>query len=39
MVASAIDETIIIEIAAENPPKNTKTVNTLLLKNCGINSE
>jgi hypothetical protein len=30
-------ETIIIEMAAENPPKNTKTVRALLSKNCGIN--
>ena len=39
MVANAIDETIIIEIAAENPPRKTKTVSMLLLKNCGINKE
>ena len=39
MVANAIDETIIIEMAAENPPKNTRTVSVLLLKNCGINKE
>jgi hypothetical protein len=34
-----MDETIIIEMAAENPPKNTKTVRALLSKNCGINRE
>jgi hypothetical protein len=39
MVANAIDETIIIEMAAENPPRKTKTVRALLLKNCGINNE
>ena len=39
IVAKAIEETIIIEIAAENPPRNTKTVSVLLLKNCGINKE
>jgi hypothetical protein len=32
-----MDETMIIDIAAENPPRNTKTVRKLLLKNCGIN--
>jgi hypothetical protein len=31
-----MDETIIIEMAAENPPKNTKTVRALLSKNCGL---
>jgi hypothetical protein len=31
-----MDETMIIDIAAENPPRNTKTVRKLL-KNCGIN--
>jgi hypothetical protein len=35
-VARDIDETIIIEIAAENPPRKTITVNTLL-SNWGIN--
>ena len=39
IVANAIDETIIIEMAAENPPRKTKTVRVLLLKNCGINNE
>jgi uncharacterized protein YneF (UPF0154 family) len=29
---------MIIDIAAENPPRNTKTVRKLLLKN-GINKE
>jgi hypothetical protein len=33
-----MDETMIIDIAAENP-LNTKTVRKLLLKNCGINKE
>jgi hypothetical protein len=32
-----MDETMIIDIAAENP-RNTKTVRKLL-KNCGINKE
>jgi hypothetical protein len=32
-VARDIDETIIIEIAAENPPRKTITVNTLLSNN------
>jgi hypothetical protein len=27
-----MDETMIIDIAAENPPRNTKTVRKLLLK-------
>ena len=39
IVDNPIDETTIMEIAAENPPKNTKTVMNWLLKNCGINSE
>jgi hypothetical protein len=30
---NAIEETIIIDIAAENPPRKTKTVKKLLLKN------
>ena len=29
MVESPIDETTIIEIAAENPPRNTITVNAV----------
>jgi uncharacterized protein YneF (UPF0154 family) len=32
IVAKAMDETMIIDIAAENPPRNTKTVRKLLLK-------
>jgi coproporphyrinogen III oxidase-like Fe-S oxidoreductase len=32
-----MDETIIIEMAAENPPKNTKTVRALLSKKLWIN--
>jgi hypothetical protein len=39
IVDKDMDETIIIEMAAENPPKNTKTVRALLSKNCGINRE
>jgi hypothetical protein len=31
-----MDETIIIEMAAENPPKNTKTVRALLSKIVGL---
>jgi hypothetical protein len=38
IVDKDMDETIIIEMAAENPPKN-KTVRALLSKNCGINRE
>jgi hypothetical protein len=34
IVDKDMDETIIIEMAAENPPKNTKTVRALLSKNC-----
>jgi hypothetical protein len=36
IVDKDMDETIIIEMAAENPPKNTKTVRALLSKNCGL---
>jgi hypothetical protein len=32
IVDKDMDETIIIEMAAENPPKNTKTVRALLSK-------
>ena len=39
MVDNPIDETTIIEIAAENPPRKTKTVKVLLFRNCGIKSE
>jgi hypothetical protein len=34
-----MEETTIIEIAAEKPPRKTITVTKLLLKNCGINKE
>jgi hypothetical protein len=33
-----IDETIIIEIAAENPPRKP-SLSILLSNNCGINNE
>ena len=33
MVDKLMLETTIIEIAAENPPRKTKTVNVVLLKN------
>jgi hypothetical protein len=39
IVDKPIDETTIIEIAAENPPRKTKTVKILLSNNCGINKE
>ena len=39
MVDSPIEETTIIEIAAENPPRNTITVNVFSSNNCGINNE
>ena len=38
MVDKPIDETTIIDIAAENPPRNTNTVKVLLLNNFGINN-
>jgi hypothetical protein len=37
-IAKAMDETMIIDIAAENPLETLKRLK-LLLKNCGINKE
>ena len=39
IVESPIEETTIIEIAAENPPRNTITVIALLPISCGMSSE
>src|SRR6218665_855328 len=39
IVDNPIDETTIIEIAAENPTRKTKTVINWLSNNCGINNE